>query len=55
MNGTGGNEFQRFDPKAHFTFLLAGNRVAAPASDADRAASAVLRVMCGVSCALPVY
>lgn len=49
VKGTGGNEFHRLEPSAHLTFLLAGNRAAVLAIDADKAAIAVRRVMRGAS------
>ena len=44
VKGTGGNEFQRLAPSAHFTFLLAGSREAERASVAPKSASAERRV-----------
>src|SRR5215831_468334 len=45
VKGTGGKEFQRLAPRAHFRFLLAGMRLAARANVAPKRASAVRRVI----------
>src|SRR5690348_9349497 len=45
VKGTRGKEFQRFAPRAHLRFRLAGRRVAARARPAAMVASAVRRVM----------
>src|SRR5229473_673457 len=45
VNGTGGNEFHKFEPNAHRTFLLAGSRDAAMAREPARPASRVRRVI----------
>ena len=45
VNGTGGNEFHRFVPNAQRTFLFAGSRAAADASELASPAKSVRRVI----------
>src|SRR5260370_4757689 len=45
VNGTRGNEFHRLAPNAQRTFLLAGSRAAAEASELARVARSARRVI----------